>query len=485
VTTTVKGWEVIRDAAVTSRVGSRRLLVVSYLFAPNPAVGGLRWEKFAGHFAEQGWDLDVITLHPRHLHSLDNARLAALPEGIRVIGLHQRVPIVERTEEWALGMKRRLAPGAASARSSTGSSSDESQPRMPRPESFGREQILRVAAGSGGPQRMYHAWLDFARLEPWARDAAEAGVELFDPLIHGAVISCGPPHQTHKAALAISKRCSLPFVADLRDPLALVERLPAHIASPTWFRIAQGLERRILSGADLVVMNTEPAREAMAARHRESSAKIVCVMNGTDEEAVPNLPRPRFVAAYAGSIYLDRDPTPFFRAAARVIRDLDLSPQSFSIEFVGNVASYSGVRLSQIAEEGGVGPYVRLWESKPRDEVLNFLAQASLLLSLPQDSELAIPSKVFDYMQFDATLLALAEPESATARLLAGTRARCASPNDIDGIAAVLSQSYRDYVAGIRPQALGAEDRFTRRYQAQHLLQRINNLVLVRGRNGQ
>jgi len=330
---------------------------------------------------------------------------------------------------------------------------------------------------------MYHAWLDFARLGPWVGDATDAGVTLFDSRIHRAVISCGPPHLTHMAALAISRRCSVPFVADLRDPLALVERLPAHIASPTWYRVAQGLEHRILTGADLVVMNTEPARDAMAARHRESSEKIICVMNGTDEEKVPNPPRPRFVAAYAGSIYLDRDPAPFFRAAARVVRDLGLSPERFSIEFVGNVASYSGVRLAGIAEQEGVGPYVRLWASRPRDEVLSFLAAASLLLSLPQDSELAIPSKIFDYMQFDATLLALAEPTSATARLLTGTGARCVSPTDIDGIASVLDQSYQDYVAGNRPRALGGVDRFTRRYQAQLLLQRINELVAVRGRS--
>jgi len=483
VTSTVRGWETIRNAAITPGIGSRRLLLVSYLFAPNPAVGGLRWEKFATHLADAGWDLDVLTLHPENLQSADDTRLAALPKGIRVFGVPQGMPLIERTEEWVFRLKRRLLSRRVSPGSGTGPLSDGKQPQVIRPESFSREQILSGAPGSGGPQRTYHAWLDFARLEPWARDAAEAGAELFDPELHQAVISCGPPHLTHQAAFAISSRCSLPFVADLRDPLALVERLPAHIASPTWYRIAQGLEHRVLTKADLVVMNTEPARDAMAARHPELREKIVCVMNGTDEEKVPNLPRPRFVAAYAGSIYLDRDPAPFFRAAARVIRDLGVSPQFFSIEFAGNVASYSGVRLARIAEQEGVGPYVRLWESKPRKEVLRFLAEASLLLSLPQDSELAIPSKIFDYMQFDATLLALAEPGSATARLLAGTSARCVSPRDIDGIAAVLCQSYQDFVAGNRPPAIGSVDRFTRRYQAQLLLQRINELVTVRARS--
>src|SRR6185436_15971298 len=100
------------------------------------------------------------------------------------------------------------------------------------------------------------------------------------------------------------------------------------------------------------------------------------------------------------------------------------------------------------------GPYLRLWDSKPRDEVLRFLAGASWLLSLPQDSELAIPSKIFDYMPFEATILALVVPTSATARLLGNTEAHCVSPQDINGIADVLRKSYRDFTAGVRPRAL-------------------------------
>ncbi len=63
------GWRV-RPAPshVTAPSGSRaRLLLVTYHFPPDTAVGALRWQKLARYAAERGWGLDVITLHPAQL----------------------------------------------------------------------------------------------------------------------------------------------------------------------------------------------------------------------------------------------------------------------------------------------------------------------------------------------------------------------------------------------------------------------------------
>jgi len=51
---------------------------------------------------------------------------------------------------------------------------------------------------------------------------------------------------------------------------------------------------------------------------------------------------------------------------------------------------------------------------------------------------MAIPSKVFEYMRYEAWLLALAEPRSATAQLLRDTPADVVRPDDVDALAGVL-----------------------------------------------
>ena len=89
-----------------------------------------------------------------------------------------------------------------------------------------------------------------------------------------------------------------------------------------------------------------------------------------------------------------------------------------------------------------------------------------MLAVLPQDSDLAIPAKVFDYLRYNAWLLALAEPSSATAQLLNGTGADLVMPDDVTGITAVLRERYLEFTLGRRAPALAGIPRLTRRHQA-------------------
>ena len=203
--------------------------------------------------------------------------------------------------------------------------------------------------------------------------------------------------------------------------------------------------------------------------------------NGCDDEPVPAPRRDgQFTVAYAGSIYLDRDPRLLFRAAARVVRELRLSPADFRIALIGNIDSYGGVPISEMAREEGIGEFVECGPARPRREAMEFLAEAAVLVSLPQDSRTQVPSKVFEYMCFDAWLLALSEEGSATELLLRDTDADVVDPQDVDGIAAVLARRYRQYTGGTLPTRISGDARFSRRYQARLLLDALEECLARR-----
>jgi glycosyltransferase involved in cell wall biosynthesis len=294
-------------------------------------------------------------------------------------------------------------------------------------------------------------------------------------------MACGPPHWAdHLAAARIARRAGLPFAMDLRDPWSLVERLPSSLASPVWLWRSRRDEQRSLRQAELVVMNTEGARDAMRALHPTASDRIEAVMNGVDGEPLP-APAPgeqdddgAFVAAYAGTVYLDRDPSGLFRAAARVVEEQGLSPARFRIEFMGEAPE---AEIARAAAAAGIPDHVVVHPRGTRDEASAFLERAALLLSLPQDSHLAVPSKIFEYMRFPAALLALAAPGSATAILLRDSEADVVDPGDVDGIAEVLARRFREFAAGKRPSPLAGDPRFGRRRQADHLFDRIERLA--------
>jgi hypothetical protein len=87
---------------------------------------------------------------------------------------------------------------------------------------------------------------------------------------------------------------------------------------------------------------------------------------------------------------------------------------------------------------------------------------------------MAIPAKVYEYLRFQAWLLILAKPASATAALLRGSEADVVDPQDLDAMTRVVRTRYEQFVRGERPLAVGRDGRFDRRVQAKILLDAID-----------
>jgi hypothetical protein len=292
-----------------------------------------------------------------------------------------------------------------------------------------------------------------------------------------AIVTCGPPHLVHLAGLHLLRQFGIPFVMDLRDPWRFVERLPESIASPVWLRCAQMLEDRCVREASLVISNTEAASELLK-RTYPAHGPFIWVRNGSDEirPAPPRTDR-QFLVAFAGSIYLDRDPRPLFEASARVIRERQLEPDGFRLVLVGNTSEFDGRPVSALAEEAGIGEYVDILSSVSRDELVHILERASILVSLPQDSDLAIPSKIYEYAEYPAWLLAISDATSATGALLEGSEADLVPPGSTDAIHRALDRRYGQFARGETPSSLAEDSRFRRSAQADRLVEALESIT--------
>lgn len=82
---------------------------------------------------------------------------------------------------------------------------------------------------------------------------------------------------------------------------------------------------------------------------------------------------------------------------------------------------------------------------------------------------MAIPSKVFEYMRFDAWLLALAERGSATEEVLRGSGADVVGPDDVAGIARALALRMDQYAASGPPAQPALVPECSRAHQARIL----------------
>ena len=174
----------------------------------------------------------------------------------------------------------------------------------------------------------------------------------------------------------------------------------------------------------------------------------------------------------------DRDPRALFRGAARVIRDLGLDPSRIRLEMVGAFDEHGGLPLTAIAGEEGIREFVRVGPPRPHRETLDFFAGATMLVTFPgYNSSMTIPAKTFEYVRFDAWLLALTERDSPLHRLLQETDADRVEPEDVAGIAAAIRRRYVEYRSGHRPKAVASDDRFGRKEQARVLLREIERIA--------
>lgn len=441
-----------------------RILLIAYHFPPDPAIGSLRWQKFARFAAERGWGLDVIMRDEASIPTPDPRRLADLPPDVRRIGVPDRPLWFERLETAAAHVVRRVIPRKQA---------DESLP------------ATAVGKPSSGRDfsRAYFSVVDYLQKRRWGRDAARAALALTrdDPSVtHRVVIGCGPPYSTYMAAQIVSRATGgrIPLVIDMRDPWSLSQRFPEHIASPVTVAFAKRTERSLVRDAALVVTNTDPVNEGTQRLYPARASRIISVPNGFDDDPLPPpAPRSRFVMAYAGTIYLNRDPRPLLRALSIVVRDLALTPDQFTLEFMGDVGNANGVPLARLIDEAGVRDFVRILAPRPRAEALEYLAGASMLVLLPQDSDMVIPGKLYEYMRFEAWVLALAEPSSAVARLLRGSAAHVVSAGDAPAIASVLERCYRQHLAGGRGTPLAIDERLGRRARAERFFDALDDVL--------
>src|SRR6185312_3246289 len=249
---------------------SARLLLVSWHFPPDSAVGGLRWQKFARHAAERGWGVEVIMRDPSRLCGCDPDRLSDLPAGTRLYFVRQRRMALERFAEIAARLLRRFKPGMSAGGAGMHAS--------PSPGSFARDEIRWRSVRD--VKRAYFAVVEHWRGARWAADASAVGRQLVQPGVHRAIVSSGPPHFVHSAACNIGRATALPPVMDLRDPWSMVQRLPENLASPVALALARYAEQRAIRNASLIVANTEPARDMMAQQYPAAAKRIIAIPNG-------------------------------------------------------------------------------------------------------------------------------------------------------------------------------------------------------------
>jgi glycosyltransferase involved in cell wall biosynthesis len=435
-----------------------RLLIISAAFPPSAGAGAVRLERVAERVSARGWQVDAITSAIAPHERYDDSRLAELPPGTRVWTVARRRGGVVDLPLNAVRVIKRLASKTARNVDNGGDRGTGGAVSQPGSADSVVERIRRY--------RDFRQWLR------WAADAAELGRLIGRASAPIAVLSSGPPHIAHEAARRAARALASPLACDFRDPWINND------ADVTPHSRAIEYERRVCHAADLVILNTFATLDAFANRYPGLREKMTTVMNGADPEvrAFASVNDTEFLIVHAGDLYGGRDPRPFFRGVRRFVDNITTVPHDVRVIFVG-ADVYEGVPLASIAASEGVGAVFQASGPVSRREALLLSGRAAVNVVLQQNAKGSIPSKVYDYVQFPCSIVALGQAQDAIGQLLEGTSAFVIDPAKPAEIARALQQCYAQWKAGERPEPMNADGRFDRSRQLEQLLDGIQRIA--------
>jgi glycosyltransferase involved in cell wall biosynthesis len=364
------------------------LLIVSYHFAPSPAVGAKRFSFLAREFARLGYEVHVVTNEMRES-----------PHGAADVSL----PMDGRIHRVAEPIELPLAGGG-----------------------FARRAVNALARRVLAPVGWEYAW---------ARAATASALAIARELPRGVVIATSPPQAALIAGARIARALRWPLILDYRDPWSGYDW-------PRWRRgrvaqeFARRIETRLVRQSAVRVLNTPSMRESFEKYFPlATSAQNYVIPNGFDapQSLVDNQPPAATGAVdivHAGEIFTGRSLVPVLTAVRKLrarFPDRDI-----------RVTTYGNLPAPELARirDAGLADLVRILPRIPLAELAAVLKRAHVLLAVVGDHMLySAPYKVYDYMAAGRPILGLAPHGAALYELLADSGAGVGvEPADVAGI---------------------------------------------------
>ncbi|OPZ85671.1 MAG: hypothetical protein BWY76_01314 [bacterium ADurb.Bin429] len=227
------------------------------------------------------------------------------------------------------------------------------------------------------------------------------------------VCATGAPIALAYAAQQISTVLRCPYVVDLQHPLPdyLADASPRH-----WLMKAIGEATAVTVASPACVTST-------LTRARKMNPPV-CVLGGIwHREMVAARPTEQFTLLHAGTLHRQaRNPEALFEALATLATEIPEFRKETRVRFIGPDSQYATLAPAYT----NVADFCELEDTMPFRDAQQAMQEASVLLILNSERERyaePITGKFFDYLPFEAPILAIGGTPGLPVELLAWTGA--------------------------------------------------------------
>jgi glycosyltransferase involved in cell wall biosynthesis len=371
----------------TARARSRRLLVISYHFPPDGAVGGLRWAGLSKYLARVGWEVHIVT--------------AAKGPASVAPGVHRHHCRPRRTLKDRFGVLAGMALFTDN----------------------GRGWILRAAATARRLMREHQ----------------------FD-----AVVTSGPPHSAHLAGFMATPGKAIPHVIDMRNPWRMtssdragsafrqrrfgpLERLmflTTHNVVVNTRELADSLQAQ-WPGLTVSLVTNGTDTETLPARTEE-------LFDGVS-------------IAYAGIAYEGRGFMTLLSALESLRRDRPIEATRVKLRIAGPMDAARLGQFDEELRRRGLEKMVELYGALTRADTLDLLRRSHLALVLAQDQATQIPARLYESVGLAVPTLVISESTNAASREALRLGGIVLEPDDSVGMRCLLDDLVDGLVPTMMP----------------------------------
>ncbi len=249
-----------------------------------------------------------------------------------------------------------------------------------------------------------------------------------------AMWATSPPALVHYVASKISRKYSIPWVADFRD-------LPDEYRTSWTIRRMVQAEVKVCASASALIGVTSTHVKMLKARHK---VPLHLIYNGYDpDDYVGNVPvdAKRFQVGYFGILAPYRDPRPLFKALDLLSANGHRVLDDIAVRFVGPAQH----EIQSLLQDFRCGKHVQVVPRVGHAETIRMQRQCAVLLLFKATKPLGtIDSKIFDYLAAGRPILNVPGDSDVVDRILAETQAGI-SIDEPAKIASVLTKWHQEW----------------------------------------
>ncbi len=289
----------------------------------------------------------------------------------------------------------------------------------------------------------------FLRLEPqwsWFIPAYLRGASIIRARRAAVIYSTGGANSAHLAGYLLAKRFSLPWVAEIHDPMTYENWERWRMAR----RFAAWLEGKICERADVAVWFVDTALERARTRHPVLANRGKVMIPGADQPAFAKISYQRgaeLVIGHFGSLSATRNLATFMQGLTALLQKRPDLSRVLRLEIYGSgldpvsKRAIDSFAYPQVVRRCGRLERDPVTGDSGRDRVLKRMQTVDALLLLhgmENFCEEYIPSKLYEYLWTQRPIIGLTWRNAHLDRILKENRHWAVQANDLPGIAVVL-----------------------------------------------